>query len=87
MVLFVHLNGWMAGGLVDWSDGNIPMIHKISPLIIQSLCVVCVNCFLIISGWYGLKLKFASVWKMWVRLISIYVPLLLKVHNSQYWDC
>ena len=77
MVLFVHLNGWMAGGLVDWSDGNIPMIHKISQLIIQSLCVVCVNCFLIISGWYGLKLKFASVWKMWVMLISIYVPFYL----------
>ena len=77
LVLIVHLNGWMAGGLVDWNDANITFIHKLSQLIIQSLCVVCVNCFLIISGWYGLKLKFASIWKMWVMLFSIYVPFYL----------
>lgn len=77
LVLIVHLNGWMAGGLVDWNDGTIPIEHKVSQLIIQSLCVVCVNCFLVISGWFGLKLKFASVWKMWVLLVSIYVPFYL----------
>lgn len=67
----------MAGGLVEWNNGDIPMVHKVSQLIIQSLCVVCVNCFLIISGWHGIKLKFASVWKIWVLLISIYVPFYL----------
>lgn len=77
LVLVVHLNGWMAGGLVDWNDSNISTLHKVSQLIIQSLSVVCVNCFLIISGWYGLKLKFTSVWKMWVLLFSIYVPFYL----------
>lgn len=76
-MLIVHLNGWMAGGLVDWSDANITLLHKVTQLIIQSLCVVCVNCFLIISGWYGLNLKFASIWKMWVLLFSIYVPFYL----------
>ena len=77
LVLIVHLNGWMAGGLVDWNDNSLPMVHKVGQLIIQSLSVVCVNCFLIISGWFGLKLKFASVWKMWVLLVSIYVPFYL----------
>ena len=77
LVLIVHLNGWMAGGLVEWNNGDIPMVHKVSQLIIQSLCVVCVNCFLVISGWFGLKLKFASLWKMWVLLVSIYVPFYL----------
>ena len=77
LVLIVHLNGWMAGGLVDWNDSNISTLHKVSQLIIQSLSVVCVNCFLIISGWYGLKLKFASVWKMWILLFSTYVPFYL----------
>ena len=67
----------MAGGLVDWNDGTIPIEHKVFQLVIQSLCVVCVNCFLIISGWFGLKLKFASVWKMWTLLVSIYVPFYL----------
>ena len=77
LVIIVHLNGWMAGGLVDWNDGTIPIEHKVSQLIIQSLCVVCVNCFLIISGYFGLKLKFSSVWKMWTLLVSIYVPFYL----------
>lgn len=77
LVIIVHLNGWMAGGLVDWNDRTIPIEHKVSQLIIQSLCVVCVNCFLIISGWFGLKLKFSSVWKMWTLLVSIYVPFYL----------
>lgn len=77
LVLIVHLNGWIAGGLVDWSDANITSLHKVTQLIIQSLCVVCVNCFLIISGWYGLNLKFASIWKIWVLLFSIYVPFYL----------
>lgn len=77
LVLIAHLNGWMAGGLVEWNDVNIPSIHKVSQLIIASLCAVCVNCFLIISGWFGLNLKFSSVWKMWLLLFSIYVPFYL----------
>ena len=74
LVLITHLNGWMAGGFVDWNDPVIGLDHKVCQLIIASLTVVCVNCFLIISGWYGLKLKFSSVWKMWVMLVCIYVP-------------
>lgn len=79
MVLVTHLNGWMAGGLVDFNDPDIGMDHKMIQLVIASLTVVCVNCFLIISGWYGLKLKFSSVWKMWVMLFSIYLPFYLVV--------
>ena len=30
LVLIVHLNGWMAGGLVEWNNGDIPMVHKVS---------------------------------------------------------
>lgn len=74
----------MAGGLVEWDDTNITFFHKTTQLIIQSLCVVCVNCFLIISGWYGLKLKFSSMWKMWILLFSVYVPsyLLVSIFGS-----
>ena len=77
LVLIAHLNGWMAGGLVDWNAANISTFHKASQLILQSLSIVCVNCFLIISGWYGLKLKFTSIWKIWILLFSIYVPFYL----------
>lgn len=43
-------------------------------MIIESLSVVCVNCFLIISGWYGMKLRFSSIWKLFTILFFIYVP-------------
>lgn len=29
LVLVVHLNGWLAGGLVEWSDSDILTIHKV----------------------------------------------------------
>ncbi len=74
LVLIVHLNGWMAGGLVDFNDSSIGMDHKICQLGISSLSIVCVNCFLIISGWFGIKMKFFSFWKLWVMLFTIYVP-------------
>lgn len=76
-VLIIHLNGWMAGGMVDFNDSSIGFDHKICQLLIESLTIVCVNSFLIISGWCGIKLNFSSIWKMWVLLFSIYVPFYL----------
>lgn len=48
--------------------------HEGIQLYIQGLSCCCVNCFLIISGWYGIKLKFRSIWKLWLILISVYIP-------------
>lgn len=77
LVLIVHLNGWMAGGLFDWNDHSIPNINKYGQIAIISLSCVCVNCFLIISGWFGIKLKFSTLYKIWCTLFSIYVPFYL----------
>lgn len=76
-VLITHLNGWMVGGIADTFDTGISLPQRIGQLTIASLTVVCVNCFLIISGWYGVKLKFASLWKMWTLLVCIYLPFQL----------
>lgn len=47
---------------------------RIGQMVIEALTVVCVNCFLIISGYFGIKLKARSLWKIYTLLVSIYFP-------------
>lgn len=84
LVLIVHFTGWFIGGISAPFDASQDLSLRIGQMVIGSLCVVCVNCFLIISGWYGIKLKLQSIWKMYVLLVCIYVPFQLAV--SLYTD-
>lgn len=75
LVLIVHFNGWFIGGMPDkLTDFSIP---SISQAFIESLSSVCVNCFLVITGWYGLKFKWSHVVTIWSILVWIYVPCYL----------
>lgn len=74
MVLVVHFTGWFVGGVSDFSDATKPIDFRIGQTIIESLCIVCVNGFLILSGWFGIKLKLKSIWKLWTIIVFIYVP-------------
>lgn len=74
LVLIVHFNGWFVGGLPTSYDFSLFSVQEGVQLYIQGLSCCCVNCFLVISGWYGIKLKFSSIWKIWLILISVYVP-------------
>lgn len=74
LVLIVHFNGWFVGGLPDSYSFDSLTVHDGVQLYIQGLSCCCVNSFLIISGWFGVKLKFRSIWKLWLVLISVYVP-------------
>lgn len=77
LVLVVHFTGWFVGGLVDPFDTSKDLSFRIGQMILEALSCVCVNCFLIISGWFGIKLKFKSIWKMYTLLLFIYVPFQL----------
>ena len=77
LVLIIHFSGWFVGGISNPFDSTKDLSFRMGQMIISSLCIVCVNCFLIISGWYGIKLKFQSIWKMYVLLVCIYVPFQL----------
>lgn len=57
LVLYVHFNGWFLGG------GEMNNTQAF----IVSLCSICVNCFLVISGFFGIKLKVNSI----INIISI----------------
>lgn len=81
-VVVVHYNGWMVGGMAEYFDLSSISIHFVSQSFIQGLTAVCVNCFLVITGYYGLKLKGRTFWNIWVILVSIYVPCYIV--NSFY---
>ena len=74
LVLIVHFTNWFVGGMFDITDSSIPREQIWGQIISSSISICCVNCFLVISGWFGLKLKTASIYKLWTMLVFIYVP-------------
>lgn len=73
-VLIVHFTGWFLGGMPERFTLEGGWDFRIGQMIMESLTVVCVNCFLIISGYFGIKLKGRALWKMYTLLVSIYIP-------------
>ncbi len=77
-VLIVHFNGWFLG---DWPlpayDIDHPALFRTGQMIISAAVIICVNMFVIISGYFGIRLKLSSIVKLYVYLLLIYVPLYL----------
>lgn len=75
-VLIVHFNGWFVG---DWPlpayDINNPTLFRTGQMIISAASIICVNMFVIISGYFGIKLKLISIIKLYIYLALIYIPL------------
>ena len=84
-VLIVHFNGWFLG---DWPlpayDISNPTLFRTGQMIISALSIICVNMFVIISGYFGIRLKLSSVVKLYVYLALIYIPLYLLRFISSY---
>jgi surface polysaccharide O-acyltransferase-like enzyme len=72
-VLIVHFNGWFVGGIQEL-DYNHPTLQGIGQIVIESSSIICVNMFLIISGYFGIHLKLKSVIRLCSLLALIYVP-------------
>lgn len=79
LVLIAHFSGWFVGGISNPYDESKDLSFRTGQMIMEAFSVVCVNCFLIISGWYGIRLKLKSVWKLYITLLFIYVPFQLVV--------
>ena len=84
-VLILHLNGWFLG---DWPfptyDISNPTIFRTGQMVIQAATIICVNMFVIITGYFSIKLKLSSLIKLYVYLVLIYVPLYLVRYVSTY---
>jgi len=75
-VLIAHFNGWFVGGLpqsLDFGTFN----WRWCQFFIIGATGVCVNLFLIISGYFGLKFKISSFVQISLILIGIYIPFSL----------
>ena len=77
-VMIVHFNGWFLGDwpLPDYDICN-PTLFRTGQIVIEALSIICVNMFVIISGYFGIKLKLSSIIKLYIYLALIYVPLYL----------
>ena len=71
-VLIVHLNGYYIG--LDTHKFNF---HSFQQIAVESLSCIAVNGFILISGYFGIKLSFHALYKLWQSLITIYVPLFI----------
>lgn len=86
IVLVAHFNGWFVGGVPSQMDFEDVGIYRVGQLIIAALSCICVNMFIIISGYYGIKFKLSSIFRICLLLMLIYVPsyLLLALINGDF---
>ena len=85
-VIIVHFNGWFVGSLPESFDVHHLSSFRIGQTIIEAATCICVNMFLIISGYFGLRLKWESVIKICLLLLFIYIPFYLftAVYKSEF---
>ena len=84
-VLIIHFNVWFVG---DWPLGSYdidnPTLFRPSQMIITAATIVCVNMFVVISGYFGIKLKLSSIIKLCIYLALIYIPLYIAKCVSEH---
>ena len=73
-VLVFHFNGWLVGGMPKHFDLEHLSMFRFSQAVIESFSCICVNMFLVISGYFGLRLKWHSVFQICLLLFSIHIP-------------
>lgn len=73
MVVLTHFNGWFVGDLPEkFSEFSE---FRITQAIIQACTCICVNSFLVISGWFGLRFRFRHVFTIWSTLFFLNLSL------------
>lgn len=76
-VVIVHCNGWLVGGIPSDFDEQHISLFRVSQATIQAFTCTCVNMFLLISGYFGLKLKWKAILKIYLLLITVTIPFYL----------
>ena len=83
LVLVVHADFWALGGPVS-SDFSSNPWNAVTRTVIESISIVCVNVFVMISGWFGIKPSLRSlsnfVFQCAFFLIGIYAVMILTGH-------
>lgn len=76
-VLIFHFNGWLVGGMPKHFDMDHISAFRISQAVLESFSCICVNMFIVISGYFGIRLKWQSILRICLLLLSIHIPFYL----------
>ena len=80
LVLLVHCNFFSLGHPTQEEAVNIP-IPTFTRCVFESLCICCVNVFVLISGWFGINPSIKSLGNFWFQcvffIVGIYVVMLI----------
>lgn len=77
LVLIAHWNGWLSGGIREVNHISELDAVTTGQSVIEAFSCICVNCFILISGYFGLKLKWKAIIRISILLLSVYVPFYL----------
>lgn len=64
MVLVCHANGYVNEADLSGSTGVVR-------LLINQFCLVCVNVFVMISGWFGVNASWKGAFKLWFQVLYV----------------
>lgn len=74
-VIIVHFNGWFVeAGLPEKYDLSDPTYFRAGQMIIESATCICVNMFLVISGYFGINFRLSSLLRIALLLLFVKVP-------------
>lgn len=71
MVLMLHFNARVLYSDVIWNDAAPFSIHALGGHLIESFCIAAVDVFVLISGYFAIKLSVRSVLRMYIRCFII----------------
>lgn len=73
LVVVAHCNSWLAGGLPDLSQG----LTVVSPCryMVASVASICVVLFVLISGYFSVRINIKSLFTLWSQIVFVYLYL------------
>lgn len=78
MVLIVHSNFQALGTPTSTDLLQTPTISTLR-IILQSLTLVCVNIFILISGWFGIRFSYKGTLQLLFQTLFSYLGSILHV--------
>ena len=62
LVMIVHAD-FRALSVPSVADFDIDTVRTVMRLVFESLSIICVNTFVLLSGWFGIHFKFSRLWE------------------------
>lgn len=83
LVLIVHAN-FKALGAPGNEDINVDLFGFVMRYLTESISIVCVNVFVLISGWFGIKANFKRLAAFIFQILFVSLFVSLQFHS---WAC